>query len=69
MTCDGCKNAVERNVNKIVGIDKVTADVDTNTVTVLAREGEVDFRYVLEQIKKTGKKVNSAKLNDEPQPL
>ncbi|CAD0108556.1 unnamed protein product [Aureobasidium uvarum] len=51
MTCGGCSGAVERVLKKL--------DVIT--------EPTLDYTTVLEKIKKTGKKVNSAEADGQPQ--
>ncbi|KAK5127401.1 hypothetical protein LTR85_006740 [Meristemomyces frigidus] len=59
MTCGGCSGAVERVLKKLDGVKSYDVSLDTQTATVKTEEN-VDYSTVLEKIKKTGKKVNSA---------
>jgi len=59
MTCGGCSGAVERVLKKLDGVKSYDVSLDSQTATVKTEEN-VDYATVLEKIKKTGKKVNSA---------
>ncbi|KAK4541258.1 hypothetical protein LTR36_008174 [Oleoguttula mirabilis] len=59
MTCGGCSGAVERVLKKLDGVKSYDVSLDTQTAIVKTEEN-VDYSTVLEKIKKTGKKVNSA---------
>lgn len=34
LSCDGCINTISKSLNKIIGVDKVEIDLDTNIVSV-----------------------------------
>lgn len=59
MSCGGCKKAVERALGKLEGLDSVSVDLETQTVSVSSET--VDYDTVLEKITKTGKTVVSGK--------
>lgn len=42
MCCGGCENAINTAVGDIDGVSRVTADSDTNTVTIRADRVETD---------------------------
>lgn len=59
MSCSGCSGAVTRALGKLPGVDKIDANLETQTVDVYTES--VDYETVLEKIKKTGKEVTGGK--------
>lgn len=51
MTCNGCKGAVTRILNKQSGITSFDADVEAKTVTI---KGNINTEEVLAALKKWG---------------
>lgn len=83
MTCGGCSGAVERVLKKldgsynpptmfttilmpVSGVKSFDVSLDNQTANVIT-EPSLDYSTVLEKIKKTGKKVNSAEADGQPQ--
>lgn len=60
MSCSGCSGAVTRALNKIEGVEKVDANLETQTVDVFT--SSVDYETVLAKIQKTGKEVTGGKV-------
>ncbi|EPY49386.1 copper chaperone Atx1 [Schizosaccharomyces cryophilus OY26] len=57
MTCDGCKNAIDRVLNRL-GVEEKTISLESQEVFVIT---DKPYDAVLETIKKTGKEVRSGK--------
>lgn len=51
MTCNHCKNSVEKNVSQLNGILSVIADPQSNTVRI---EGEVDENVLKSTLEELG---------------
>lgn len=51
MTCDGCKGAVSRILDKIPAVQSYEASVEQRTVVV---QGDVDPQIVFQKLKKWG---------------
>lgn len=83
MTCGGCSGAVERVLKKldgslvpllvsaailisVSGVKSFDVSLDSQTAHIIT-EPSLDYNTVLEKIKKTGKKVNSAEADGQPQ--
>lgn len=52
MECGGCKRNVENAISEIDGVDEVTADISTKTVTITYEGDDIMpnvFRGVLEE--------------------
>ncbi|ERF75637.1 hypothetical protein EPUS_04617 [Endocarpon pusillum Z07020] len=64
MSCGGCSGAVERVLKKLDGVKSYNVDLKAQTAEVEAEES-LSYEKVLETIKKTGKKVNSAEADGE----
>lgn len=64
MSCGGCSGAVERVLKKLDGVKSYNVDLKAQTAQVEAEES-LSYEKVLETIKKTGKKVNSAEADGE----
>ncbi|CUS07103.1 unnamed protein product [Tuber aestivum] len=56
MTCGGCSGAVDRSLKKLEGVEDLKIDLGAQTVKVTTNDS-LKYEDVLEQIKKTGKKV------------
>ena len=62
MTCSACKNKIELNLEKISGIQKVSADVKSNSVKIVHSD-ELDLKKAKATIKELGystKKISGA---------
>ncbi|WBW71461.1 copper chaperone Atx1 [Schizosaccharomyces osmophilus] len=57
MTCDGCKNAIDRVLNRL-GVEEKAISLAAQEVTVTT---DKPYDTVLQTIKKTGKEVRSGK--------
>ncbi|EPX74263.1 copper chaperone Atx1 [Schizosaccharomyces octosporus yFS286] len=57
MTCDGCKNAIDRVLNRL-GVDEKEISLEAQEVHVTT---DKPYDTVLQTIKKTGKEVLSGK--------
>ncbi|KZF21526.1 hypothetical protein L228DRAFT_268998 [Xylona heveae TC161] len=60
MSCDGCSNAIKRVLGRLEGVKSFDIQREAQTADVVTEES-VPFEKVLQTIKNTGKKVNSAK--------
>ena len=49
ISCDHCKNAIEGEVGKIDGIDQVTVDVATKTVSVAGSASDESVRAAIDE--------------------
>jgi copper chaperone CopZ len=54
MTCNHCKGAVEVQLRKIEGVDKVNADLDRQIVTISG--DEIDLNQVRKMVEDIGYK-------------
>jgi len=68
MSCGGCSGAIERVLKKLEGVKSYEVSLDSQTANVVA-EDSLSYETVLEKIKKTGKKVNSAEADGVSQPV
>jgi copper chaperone len=64
MSCGGCSGAVDRAIKKLDGVDSHEVSLDTQTAKVVS--SSLEFQTVYEKIAKTGKTVNSAKVDGNP---
>ncbi|MCJ1364741.1 Cytosolic copper metallochaperone [Acarospora aff. strigata] len=62
MTCGGCSGAVERVIKKLDGVKSYDVSLEDQTANIVT-DDSVEYATVLEKIKKTGKKVNSAEVD------
>ncbi|KAJ5151812.1 iron/copper transporter Atx1 [Penicillium capsulatum] len=58
MSCGGCSGAIERILKRLDGVKSFDVNLEAQTA-VVNTEPSVSYETVLEQIKKTGKTVNS----------
>jgi copper chaperone len=57
MSCGHCKAAVEGELNRLSGVERANADVETGTVEVSYDEGEVTTEDLEGAIEEAGYKV------------
>ncbi|KAI5864355.1 heavy metal-associated domain-containing protein [Durotheca rogersii] len=57
MSCGGCSGAVTRVLGKLEGVNSFTVSLEDQRAVVVAQPG-LEYKTVLDTIKKTGKKVN-----------
>mgnify|MGYP000949762179 CR=1 FL=1 len=70
MDCPGCESAIEKQLNKIVGIEKVSASWENQEVKIwISKDANVNEETILKHIKKAnftpGKKILNASSNNE----
>ncbi|KAI9831452.1 MAG: hypothetical protein M1819_005051 [Sarea resinae] len=67
MSCSGCSGAVERVIKKLPGIKSYDVSLDAQTASIVtdgATAAETpDYETIVTKIQKTGKKVNSARMD------
>ena len=61
MTCNGCKTAIEKELNKTDGVEQVNADVESNVVKVTYNPTKTNSESIQKVIKKTGFKADAVK--------
>ncbi|NPV35670.1 MAG: cation-translocating P-type ATPase [Bacteroidales bacterium] len=60
MTCASCVAAIENSVNKLDGVEKVTANLALGNVSISYDESKVNKQKLIEQIQKAGYRVPSS---------
>ena len=49
ISCDHCKAAIEAEVSKVAGVDRVSVDVAARTVTVDGSAADGDVRHAIDE--------------------
>ncbi|KAL7624249.1 Cytosolic copper metallochaperone [Parahypoxylon ruwenzoriense] len=63
MSCGGCSGAVNRVLGKLEGVKSYTVSLEEQQAVVVAQPG-LEYKTVLDTIKKTGKKVNWGEIDE-----
>jgi copper chaperone len=49
ISCGHCKTAIEAEVAKVAGVDRVEVDIDAKTVTVAGTAADADVRAAIDE--------------------